>query len=136
MVLEFLGVVTIVSLLDLFAALAYGMPQPPFLLLLNHVGKGELAGGNEIESEVDEGVHNTLYGLDGLFVAVGTGFIVIEADFSFLFVGEDEGFVGPIEEIHQVLLVERQGHLLLLIMLLFMTMVNRSKYRSEGFHHF
>ena len=56
---------------------------------------------------MDEGVHNTLYGLDGLFLVVGTGFIAVKADVSFLFVGEDEGLVGPIEKIHEILLVER-----------------------------
>ena len=61
---------------------------------------------------MDEGIHNTFDGLDGLFAVVGTGFVVVEADVSFLFVGEDEGLVGPVEKIHQVLLVERQSHLL------------------------
>jgi len=71
---------------------------------------------------VDEAVHDPLDGLDRLFATIGLRLVFAETDVALLFVGEDEGLIRPVEEIHQVLLVERQSHPLLLYVIIYQPM--------------
>ena len=54
-----------------------------------------------------ECIHDTFDGFDGLFFIVGSRFIIFKADLSFFFIVEYVGLVWSIEEIHEILFVER-----------------------------
>ena len=106
-----LWIVAVISFLHLLTALADGMTESPDVVLSDDVGERDLAGSDEIESEMYECIHDPFDSFDRLFLVAGYGLIVFEADLSFFFIVEDVGLVGPIEEIHEIFFIEGQGHL-------------------------
>jgi hypothetical protein len=69
------------------------------VFFIDDVGVLDLGGHDQVESEVDYRVHDSFDCLDGLFLVVGAGFVVGEDDIALGVVGEDEGLVGPLEEV-------------------------------------
>jgi hypothetical protein len=59
---------------------------------------------------MDESVHDSFDGPYRLFLAGLGRFIVLEADVTFFLIGKDVGLVGPLEKVHEILLVEGQTH--------------------------
>ena len=87
-------------MLDFLYPFADCMPESPFLFLADDIDEGKLGWGDEVESEVDEGIDDALDSLDGFLFAADRGFIVFEADVALFLVGEDVGLIRALEEVN------------------------------------
>ncbi len=109
-VLFFLGIVGVFSYILLTVAVTNHVLETPPLLRQNHVGELYLTGHYHVEAQMDQGIGNRTQGsVDSVSVSRARD-VILQRNFSLLFVGEDERLVAAFKEITYFFVGEGEGH--------------------------